>query len=557
MKKTVFIYLMLLASLLLSAESSAKIKIGAMIYSIDHLDRSFSELKDAGFESCQINYIEGKMTDNVAEEIRKASGKYGIDVTTIVAVPGYSVWNFEQGPSTIGLVPKEGREAKLALYRDMIDFCVKAGVPAMHSHFGFIPEDMSSPQYKDFIKVMKGLAGYAEERGILIYFETGQETPVTLIRAIKDIGTGNVFINCDLANLVMYGKANPLDAVRQFGPLIREFHAKDGLYPDPADPYNLGREVSIPEGEVDFPAVIRELKKNGFHGSLTIERELAGDVMDYITKTRRYLQALLDDGSDERYFEAPVAMEKVYSDDRIAVWNLQDGVKLLETRDQATMYLIEGTERALLVDTGTEYDGLDDLIGKLTDKPYDVVLTHNHIDHAGSIKDFDSVWMHPADTAVRQPDWTGTFRWLEDGQTFDLGEREIEVRHMPGHTPGSVVLLDRKGRACYTGDAFGSGAVWLQLRPHVPVIDYYDSCTRMEGIMETEGITKLYCGHYSHQNKALDIKYIRDMKALARKLVTGEKMKSSRYPCSSSLSPKNTRSVTDGNVIIVYDGDRR
>jgi L-ribulose-5-phosphate 3-epimerase len=115
-----------------------------------------------------------------------------------------------------------------------------------------------------------------------------------LIRAIKDIGTGNVFINCDLANLLMYGKANSLDAVKLFGSLIKEFHAKDGKYPDPDNPYELGAEVPIPTGEVDFPAVIAELKKQGFKGAVTIECELNGSRHDYVIKTRKYLQELLD-----------------------------------------------------------------------------------------------------------------------------------------------------------------------------------------------------------------------------------------------------------------------
>ena len=113
---------------------------------------------------------------------------------------------------------------------------------------------------------MRGLATYAKERNVMIYFETGQETPITLIRAIRDIGTGNLFINCDLANLLMYGKSNSLDAVKLFGNLIKEFHAKDGKYPDPGNPYELGREVPIPTGDVDFPAVIAELKKTRIQG---------------------------------------------------------------------------------------------------------------------------------------------------------------------------------------------------------------------------------------------------------------------------------------------------
>lgn len=277
---------------LLHAEN--KIRIGAMVNSLDDIETSFKMLHDAGLESCQLGYVPGRMDQKIADQVVTFSKKYDIKVTTVVAVPGHCVWNFKEGPSTIGLVPEEGREEKLKIYREMIDFCVLAKIPAMHSHFGFIPEDPASISYKSFVEVMKELGEYAKERSILIYFETGQETPITLIRAIKDIGTGNIFINCDLANLVMYGKANSLDAVRLFGPLIKEFHAKDGLYPDPNNPYELGREVSIPEGEVNFPAVIKELKRIGFEGSLTIEREFGDNQIDYIKKTRTYLQSLID-----------------------------------------------------------------------------------------------------------------------------------------------------------------------------------------------------------------------------------------------------------------------
>lgn len=272
-----------------------KITIGVIQYDLSNIDKSLKDLHDQGFGSCEINYKKNALTKDFAEQVKMASKKHNIKVTTLVGVPGSkSVWNFRQGPATIGLVPVEERTDKIKVYHEMIDFCAMADIPAMHSHFGFIPEDPSSEQYKDFIKVMQDLANYAKERKVMIYFETGQETPTTLIRAIKDIGTGNVFINCDLANLLMYGKANSLDAVKLFGPLIKEFHAKDGKYPDPNNPYELGAEVPIPTGEVDFPAVIAELKKQGFKGAVTIECELNGSRHDYVIKTRKYLQELLD-----------------------------------------------------------------------------------------------------------------------------------------------------------------------------------------------------------------------------------------------------------------------
>lgn len=277
-----------------SKKASGKaVTIGTIIYDWQHVEDQMKMLSENGFTSCQMNYNEG-MDEAFAKRLIKAADKYKIKITTVVGVPGHSEWNFRMGPSTIGLVPSEGREAKIATYHKMIDFCKMAGVPAMHSHFGFIPEDMSSDKYKDFINVMKPLAAYAKERGVCIYFETGQETPTTLIRAIKDIGYDNVFINCDVANLLLYGKANPTDAIRQFGPLVKDIHAKDGCYPSREDPYSLGAEKPIPEGDVDFPAIIKILKQEGYQGAITIEYELNGRSKDYLVKTRKYLQNLLD-----------------------------------------------------------------------------------------------------------------------------------------------------------------------------------------------------------------------------------------------------------------------
>ena len=106
-------------------------------------------------------------------------------------------------------------------------------------------------------------------------FETGQETPVTLLRAINDIGTGNLGINLDTGNLILYGKANPLDALDVFGKYVMDLHVKDGHYP--TDGWKLGREVAVGEGKADFPRIIARLKELGYDGALTIEREISGD----------------------------------------------------------------------------------------------------------------------------------------------------------------------------------------------------------------------------------------------------------------------------------------
>ena len=92
---------------------------------------------------------------------------------------------------------------------------------------------------------------------------------------IQDLGEDNLGVNLDPANLLMYGKANPVDALDVFGRYVRDVHMKDGLYPTDGD--HLGKEVSLGEGKVNVPALVAKLKSIGYAGPLTIEREISGD----------------------------------------------------------------------------------------------------------------------------------------------------------------------------------------------------------------------------------------------------------------------------------------
>lgn len=247
-------------------------------------------ISDLGFSTCQLNIK--TYSPELVKVLRATLQKHKLSPTTLICMgPGSYKWNFTEGPSTIGLIPREFRETRIKRLHEGINFCKDVGIPAVHAHFGFIPENPKDTLYLEFIQIMKEIGEYAKGKGIDIYFETGQETPITLLRAITDIGTGNLFINCDLANLVMYGKSNSLDGVKLLHKYIKSFHAKDGKYP--AEPYNLGKEVPIPQGEVNFPAVISYLKQISFKGNITIECELSGDSKDYIVKTRKYLQELI------------------------------------------------------------------------------------------------------------------------------------------------------------------------------------------------------------------------------------------------------------------------
>jgi len=252
-----------------------KLRLG-VIQGLANVDEELRKVREMGMPTCQVGCWDPNLyTEENVTLIMAASRKYDVEVTTIWA--GYSgpdVWDFLKGPITIGLVPPEYRKQRIEDLKKGADFAAKAKVPSITTHAGFIPEDLNNPLYQATITALREVAKHCKSLGLYFCLETGQETPITLLRAIKDIGTDNMGVNFDPANLLMYGKANPVDALDILGPYVKGVHAKDGEYP--TDPLQLGVEKPLGEGRVNFPAFIPKLKSFGYTGALTIEREISG-----------------------------------------------------------------------------------------------------------------------------------------------------------------------------------------------------------------------------------------------------------------------------------------
>lgn len=251
-------------------------------------------VKDLGFPTCQVSCrAQTNVTPELARALREAADRAGIAITTIWAgTSGQEDWNFIDGPRTIGLVPAETRAERLAALKRGAEFASWAGVAGISSHVGFIPENPGDPVYGDLLAALRELAEHCGALGLEFWFETGQETPITLLRTIEDLGLPNLGINFDPANLLMYGKANPLDALDVFGRYVRGVHAKDGEYP--TNGRELGVEKPLGQGRVNFPALIGKLRDLGYGGALTIEREISGEqqIAD-IKAGKAYLESLL------------------------------------------------------------------------------------------------------------------------------------------------------------------------------------------------------------------------------------------------------------------------
>ena len=204
--------------------------------------------------------------------------------------------------------------------------------------------------------------------------------------------------------------------------------------------------------------------------------------------------------------------------------------KIHERRD-ATMYLVRGSERACLIDTAYGLCDLRELAAELTDLPVTVVNTHGHVDHVlGNHWFYDGgagrAYMHPADRPMYDALASGFADMLDEpwvretygdfiegvdpaavrfpaaadireGDVIDLGGKALEVVEMPGHTPGSVLLLDRADRICYSGDAIIEH-VWLFLEESLPPETYLDSLRRAREALGKTGIERIYDGHFNH-----------------------------------------------------------
>ena len=254
--------------------SDDKLKLGIMVGSGEDPDVPINRVREVGVTSCQVGWSRSGTVEQ-GMRLRAAADAEGIEITTLWAgLPGRAAWNFVQGPITIGLVPPDWRQVRTEALQTVARVAAEMGVASITTHVGFLPEYPHDPLFLGALEALKQVARTCQQCGVEFWFETGQETPITLLRTIQMIGTENLGINLDPANLLMYGKGNPCDAVDVFGEWVRGVHAKDGEYPTDGD--NLGEEKPMGQGRVNFPVLIPKLKAKGFRGALTIEREISG-----------------------------------------------------------------------------------------------------------------------------------------------------------------------------------------------------------------------------------------------------------------------------------------
>jgi sugar phosphate isomerase/epimerase len=216
-------------------------------------------------------------TPAAIEETRRQLREANLTATCVFAgFVGESYASIPTVERTVGLAPPETRRQRTAELIAIAQFAQALDVPCVGVHLGFVPHNPEARSYAELIAVTREVCDAIASQGQALHLETGQEPADVLLRFLHDVARGNLFVNFDPANMILYGAGEPVGALRQLGPWVRSVHCKDALWsPEPGVAW--GAETPLGAGSVDFEKFLRTLDEIGYDGPLTIERELTQD----------------------------------------------------------------------------------------------------------------------------------------------------------------------------------------------------------------------------------------------------------------------------------------
>jgi L-ribulose-5-phosphate 3-epimerase len=190
---------------------------------------------------------------------------------TMIGFPGEDYTTPATIEKTGGFGDPATRGERLERFAWAVDRTVELGLKDIMCHAGFLPEP-DAPERKSFLDTLTKVANVAAQKGVTVAFETGQETAKLLRRTLDDLKMPNLKVNFDPANMLLYDKGDPIEALGILGSDVRSVHLKDAIRPK--TPGQWGTEVPLGHGQANIPRFVKKLKEIGFTGPLCIEREV-------------------------------------------------------------------------------------------------------------------------------------------------------------------------------------------------------------------------------------------------------------------------------------------
>jgi L-ribulose-5-phosphate 3-epimerase len=280
-------------------------KIGILLDSLKlELDEAVSCAARLGAEGVQFYASRGPLTPwnnarGAGRAFAQRCASLGLEIAAICGdLGGHGFERAEENP------------ARVRKTCEIIDFALELGTRIVSAHIGVIPADRTDPIYLNMKKALSEVSHFAERRGAVLAVEAGPEPAARLAGFIEDCGRNGLGVNFDPANLVMVQGSDPVADFAHLAPMVVHVHAKDGIRKRVCDAKKIYAafaendysnidvndyfdELPLGKGAVDFSALIEEMRRAGYQGYLTIEREAGNERQKDIAEAMKILKANL------------------------------------------------------------------------------------------------------------------------------------------------------------------------------------------------------------------------------------------------------------------------
>ena len=248
-------------------------------------------VKATGLERVQLDLDPLRESPEVWGSTQALLKDAGIDVVSgMFRTVGEDYTTMETIRVTGGVAPDATWEQNRKNIAATVPIAKQLGMKLVTFHAGFLPHDENDPAFVSLAQRLRDVADMFAAHGIGVGLETGQETAPALRDLLKILERPTLGVNFDPANMVLYDKGDPIDALRTLGPWIRQVHIKDGIRTKVAGEW--GEEVVVGTGDVDWAAFFAALNDVGFTGDLCIEREAGTTRVEDIAAARTLVEGI-------------------------------------------------------------------------------------------------------------------------------------------------------------------------------------------------------------------------------------------------------------------------
>lgn len=264
-------------------------KIGVMVDSFRlPIPDGVRKAREIGADGIQVYVVDGEMR---AESLTPAQRR---DFRALVADNGLEISALCGDLGGHGFQLPQENAGKIRRSKAIVDLAVDLGTRVITTHIGVVPDDPADPVFQNQLQVCREIGQYALAHGVAFAIETGPEPAAVLAGLLDAVDCPGIGVNLDPANLVMVVNDDPVQAVYTLAKHIKHTHAKDGVQLKRCDPVkvyaafaeggieglNIGElfnELPLGQGKVNWDAYLAALGKTGYHGYLTIEREVGAN----------------------------------------------------------------------------------------------------------------------------------------------------------------------------------------------------------------------------------------------------------------------------------------